>query len=69
MAKKKATAKSKNVTPSAVLVRGGTQWREWLSDYATKKRTSKVGLIDLALAEMAERDGFRSPPPRRGKDR
>lgn len=66
MAKKTAAEAAPDEGPkaNALVIRGSASWREWLVDYAVKKRTTQAGLVDMALAEMAMRDGFRTPPKR-----
>lgn len=45
-------------------MRGTVTWREWLSRFANKRRVTPSALIDQALSEAAERDGFELPPKR-----
>jgi hypothetical protein len=45
-------------------LKGTSEWSEWLGELATRFRTTKAGIIDRALMELAERDGFKSPPGR-----
>ncbi len=45
-------------------MRGSDEWSEWLSDAAQWARTDRVGFLDRAAAELAEKLGFRRPPPR-----
>jgi hypothetical protein len=74
MAKKRSTASEKPSTPEPAEVskarttilslKGSPEWSQWLGDLGAKFRTSKAGIIDRALAEFAERNGFRDPPER-----
>lgn len=63
-------AKKKSSTPKAVprgtilSLKGFPVWSEWLGELGVKFRTTKAGVIDRALAEFAERNGFREPPER-----
>lgn len=50
-----------------VVVAGTPDWKQWLEDYAASRRMTVPDLIDWALEEKAERDGFRRPPLRRKK--
>jgi hypothetical protein len=46
-------------------IKGSVDWRAWLADLAVHTRLmSKATVIDVALADYAEKIGFR-PPPRR----
>jgi hypothetical protein len=42
-------------------VRGSTEWREWLAEFAEARRTT-TGVIDQALASLVKADKFRPPP-------
>lgn len=52
------------VRETILSLKGSPEWSQWLGDLATKFRTKKAGIIDRALAEFAERNGFREPPER-----
>jgi hypothetical protein len=45
-------------------IRGTPEWRAWLERFASKSRVTPTAMLDLAVAEKAERDGFEPPPPR-----
>ena len=45
-------------------MKGREEWSEWLTDLAKWCRTDRVGALDRAATELAERVGFRRPPPR-----
>lgn len=45
-------------------IRGTPEWRAWLERFAARCRVTPTALLDLAVAEKAERDGFESPPAR-----
>jgi hypothetical protein len=71
MAKKKAPEPGSEIKSEVTKVRetilslkGSPEWSQWLGDLSTKLRTTKAGIIDRALAELAERNGFREPPER-----
>ena len=57
-------APKKSVVPNALVVRGNTEWRDWLGRYAAHRRVTQAALIDQLLTEGAKRDGFEPPPPR-----
>ena len=42
------------------------RWHRWLARFAIDTGRSRVGMIDVALREMAERHGYPPPPPRLG---
>jgi hypothetical protein len=50
--------------PNILTIRGRPTWKKWLDDFAAKMRTKPTALIDLALAKLAQEEGFREPPPR-----
>jgi hypothetical protein len=50
--------------PNVLTIRGRPTWKQWLDDFAAKMRTKPTALIDLALAKLAQEEGFREPPPR-----
>jgi hypothetical protein len=62
MAKKKA-AKDKGKR-SVISIRGSDAWYAWYTELAEFARMPGTVLIDNALAEFAERRGFKKPPPR-----
>jgi len=39
-------------------------YKDWLTEYAESKRVTATQIIDMALAAMAEQEGFKSPPKR-----
>lgn len=71
MAKKRSDASSeiesaKTTKPRETIMslKGTAEWSVWLGELATKFRTTKVGIIDRALTEFAERNSFQEPPER-----
>ena len=70
MAKKKAPADAEpkpvqsKPRETILSLKGATEWSVWLGDLSAKFRTTKAGIIDRALTEFAERNGFREPPER-----
>lgn len=50
--------------PTIVTLKGRKEWAEWLESLANRARTTKSGVIDRALAELAERLGHELPPNR-----
>jgi hypothetical protein len=65
MAKTKKPASKPNVdemTTRALKMR--REYAEWLESFSTFNRTTLAGLFDQALAEYAQRRGFKNPPER-----
>ena len=54
----------KGTQPNAITIRGSQEWKEWLEQFALKLRSKPTSVIDLALAKLAEQEGFREPPQR-----
>jgi hypothetical protein len=50
--------------PNAITIRGSAEWKEWLERFAARMRIKPTGLIDLALAKLADQERFAEPPPR-----
>lgn len=53
----------------ALSIRGTPKWRQWLEDWANRRKVSSTKLIDEALVEKAEREGQPAPPNRTGDDK
>jgi hypothetical protein len=51
--------------PCAICLKGHLRWREWVHRLARHCRTRAPELIDRALIELAEREGFRPRCPER----
>ena len=49
---------------AVIMLKGRPQYRDWINELAEQARMPASVLIDHALAEKAERLGFRPPPPR-----
>jgi hypothetical protein len=67
MARKQAVKPAPKVVasqPNAITIRGSSDWKSWLEDFAARMRTKPTAVIDLALAKLAHQEGFREPPPR-----
>jgi hypothetical protein len=64
MAKKKTGAKT-SARKSITTLKGSPEWAEWLEGLAVHFRTTVIGVIDRALAEWAETNGYPVKPPRR----
>jgi hypothetical protein len=66
MAKKKQASQPSKPEPRETILslKGSREWSEWLGRLGTKFRTSKAGIIDRALTEFAEKNGFEEPPER-----
>jgi hypothetical protein len=60
----KGKAEASKIRETILSLKGSPEWSQWLGDLSTKLRTTKAGIIDRALAELAERNGFREPPER-----
>jgi hypothetical protein len=57
-------APTKGAKNNILSIRGTPEWRGWLERFASKSRVTPTALLDLAVAEKAQRDGFEPPPPR-----
>jgi hypothetical protein len=67
MARKRAVKPAPKVVatqPNAITIRGSSEWKSWLEDFASRMRSKPTAIIDLALAKLAHQEGFREPPPR-----
>ncbi len=64
MAKKKASKPDDNRRAMVFGVRGSEEWSEWLTELAKHVRATRVGVVDRALNELAQRVDFRPPPER-----
>jgi hypothetical protein len=65
--KKQPAKRAKKIVPSqpiAITIRGSSDWKGWLEEFAARMRTKPTAVIDLALAKLAHQEGFREPPPR-----
>jgi hypothetical protein len=49
---------------AVIMLKGRPEYRDWINELADRARMPASVLIDQALAEKAERLGFRPPPPR-----
>jgi hypothetical protein len=47
-----------------VLMKGNEQYSKWFEQLSQATRIPRATLVDVALAEWAERHGFRAPPVR-----
>ena len=59
-----AEVAAKGTQPNAITIRGSVEWKEWLDRFAAKMRIKPTAIIDLALAKLADQEGFSEPPPR-----
>ena len=68
MAKTKGKPKGgkKDEGPRIIGVRASTEWREWLERLAKHYRTTVAGVVDRALAEWTEAEGYPERPPTDG---
>ena len=60
----KPAPKTASSQPNAITIRGSTDWKTWLEEFAGRMRSRPTAIIDLALAKLAHQEGFREPPPR-----
>jgi hypothetical protein len=60
----KPAPKASSSQPNAITIRGSTDWKKWLEEFAGRMRSKPTAIIDLALAKLAHQEGFREPPPR-----
>ena len=68
MAKPKGRPKKKidpSAPPKTIGVRATQEWSEWVEGLARHYRTNVAGVIDRALAEWAESEGYPDRPPER----
>jgi hypothetical protein len=49
----------------SILIKASPEWHAWFTRLAESSRMPGVTLIDRALAEWAQRDGFGEQPPKR----
>lgn len=64
MAKKKTSKPDDGRRAMVVGMRGTDEWSDWLTRLAEHYRTTRVGVIDRALTELAQRGDFELPPKR-----
>jgi hypothetical protein len=64
---KKRTGRPKSPDPKRTImtIRGNEDWRDWVHRLAEHMRLKSTDLIDRALVELAQRNGFEEPPPKR----
>lgn len=65
MAKPKAKPTRENPRPTALTIKGRTEWREWVEKGADFCRTDVAKLVDAALVEYLKQRGFEEPAPKR----
>lgn len=66
MAKAKSSGKGKpDSGPKTVGIRVSAEYAEWLDRLAKHYRTTVAGVIDRALAEWTEAEGYSERPPYR----
>lgn len=68
MAKKERGRPKGTPLESGLRIKGTRSWRQWLEDWANRRKVSSTKLIDEALEEKAERDGQPPPPNRTGDE-
>ncbi len=65
MAKPKARPTRENPRPTALTIKGRTEWRDWVERGADFCRTDVAKLVDAALVEYLKQRGFDDPAPKR----
>jgi hypothetical protein len=55
----------KAAAPKIIGIRSSPEWADWLERLAEHYRTTVAGVIDRALAEWTEAQGYEERPPRR----
>ncbi len=65
MAKPKARPTRENPRPTALTIKGRTEWRDWVERGADFCRTDVAKLVDAALVEYLKQRGFDEPAPKR----
>ena len=65
MAKPKARPTRENPRPTALTIKGRTEWRDWVEKGADFCRTDVAKLVDAALVEYLNQRGFDEPAPKR----
>ena len=63
MAKEKSPAKEDR-RAMVLGMRGKPEWDQWLTRFAKHLRATRVGVIDRALMELAQKVDFELPPER-----
>jgi hypothetical protein len=65
--KKRRGGRPKSADPKRTILtlKGSEEWREWVHRLAGHMRTKAPDLIDRALVEIAERNGFKERAPKR----
>jgi len=65
MAKPKPKLNRENPRPTALTIKGRTEWRDWVDRGAEFCRTDVAKLVDAALVEYLKQRGFEEPAPKR----
>lgn len=60
----KAPAKPSARLSPVISLKGSDEWADWVEQFSEHLRTTKAGLFDRAVTELAERVGFARPPKR-----
>jgi hypothetical protein len=63
--KPKPKATRENPRPTALTIKGRSEWRAWVDRAADFCRTDVAKLVDAALVEYLKQRGFDEPAPRR----
>jgi hypothetical protein len=51
--------------PRTIGIRSSAEWADWLDELARHYRTTVAGVIDRALTEWTESEGYPKRPPER----
>lgn len=61
----KKTARKGAPDPKTIGLRVSGEYAQWLENLARRHRTTVAGLIDRAVAEWAQAQGYEEPAPER----
>jgi hypothetical protein len=65
MAKKRSSKGKAQPPVKTIGIRSTPEWAEWLERLARHYRTTVAGVIDRALTEWTEAEGYEEKPPQR----
>jgi hypothetical protein len=60
----KGKAKTGELTPNVMMIRGTKAWRDWLKEFAEVVGTTPTAAIEHALRLAATHYSFKAPPKR-----
>ncbi len=64
MARKKTSKPKTTTTTKSLVIRATADYAAWVEAFADFRRATYARLIDEALADYAEKTGFKKPPIR-----